>query len=95
MGIKVTNQYELQSGVMVNEHYVKIHSIELEKRGDDAFSLLIKIKGYASKDAMVAGKSHVYENTYGTQSKVAINEDIYTYSYDIVKGMYTNWEDVV
>jgi len=95
MGIKVTDQYELPSGVTVNEHYVKINSIELEKRSDDAFSLLIKIKGYASKDAMNEGKSHIYENTYGTQSNVAINEDIYTYSYDIVKGMYTNWEDVI
>lgn len=95
MGIKVTDQHELQSGVTVNEHYVKITSIELEKRADDAFSLLIKIKAYASKDAMNIGKSHIYENVYGTQSNVAINEDIYTYSYDIVKGMYTNWEDVI
>ena len=95
MGIKVNDQYELSSGVTVNEHYVKIHSIELEKRSDTAFSLLIKVKGYASKDAMNGGKSHIYEKVYGTQSNVAINEDIYTYSYDIVKGMYTNWEDVV
>jgi hypothetical protein len=95
MGIKVTDQHELPSGVTVNEHYVKIHNIELEKRSNDAFSLLIKVKGYASKDAMNEGKSHIYENTYGTQSNVAINEDIYTYSYDIVKGMYTNWEDII
>lgn len=95
MGIKVTDQYELSSGVTVNEHYVKIHNIELEKRSDEAFSLLIKVKGYASKDSMDAGKSCIYEKMYGTQSNVAINEDIYTYSYDIVKGMYTTWEDIV
>lgn len=95
MGIRVTDQYELPSGVTVNEHYVRIKSIELEKRSETAFSLLIQVRGYSSKDAMIEGKSHIYENTYGTQSEVAINEDIYRYSYDIVKGMYTNWEDIV
>ena len=67
----------------------------MEKRANDAFSLLIKIKAYASVEAMNDGKSHIYENVYGTQSNVAINEDIYTYSYNIVKGMYTKWEDVM
>lgn len=95
MGIKVTDPYELKSGVTVNEHYVKIKSIELEKRSNDAFSLLIKIKAYASMEAMNEGKSQIYENIYGTQSNVAINDDIYTYSYNIVKGMYSNYEDLI
>lgn len=95
MGIIVNDEYETQDGLTVNQHYVCINEMTQEKRGPESFMIFIKIKAYASRDAKEVGKRHIYENTYGTTSNVAVNENMYDYCYDIVKGMYTNYTDDV
>jgi hypothetical protein len=93
MGIIIDDEYETSNGLIVNQHYVCINEITQEKRGHTSFMIFIKISGYASKEAKENGKQHIYENTYGTTSNVPVNENIYDYSYNIVKGMYTKVTD--
>ena len=93
MGIIIDDEYETPNGIIVKQHYVCINEIKQEKRDDTSFMIFIHINGYTSKEAKDNGKQYIYENTYGTTSNVAVNENMYDYSYNIVKGMYTKVTD--
>jgi hypothetical protein len=92
MGIIVTDNYELDSGMTTTSHYVRIQNIKIEKIASN-IQCEVEISGYASKDAAASGRSKLYENSTGTVFSGVPNENIYSNLYNCVKKLYTNYTD--
>jgi|MEHZ01.4.fsa_nt_MEHZ011200355.1_2 hypothetical protein len=92
MGIIVTDNYELENGMTITDHYVRIKDIKIFKLGSNV-QYHVNISAYTSKDTADTGKPFLYENCTGMVSETIPDENIYSNLYTCVKLLYENYTD--
>jgi|TARA_B110000240_G_scaffold63904_1_gene72808 hypothetical protein len=97
MGIIVSDPYTLNNGIELQRHYVGIESIRVEKvsPGSEYYNVRVFIYGYTSKEAQGDNKDALYKNEIGDQLSSPLTEDLYTFSFNLLKRFYPNHENAI
>ena len=97
MGIIVSEPYTLNNGIELQSHYIGIESIRVEKvsPGSEYYNIRVFIYGYTSKVAQIDDKDALYHREIGDQMSSPLDEDLYTFGFNLLKKFYPNYEDAI
>ena len=56
---------------------------------------MVFIYGYTSKEAQIDDKDALYNREIGDQLSSPLDEDLYTFGFNLLKRFYPNYEDAI